>query len=374
MLPGPLPPPPPARAWPLRAKPQQANKSPEYLTEPLLNEVTEHLTGVEPVPPPIWGTWCGTIQGLWVGTTGAYNPTTGKAEAIALAEDGRTKLLEMSQCCVEDRVVDEHSDRIVRHTTRASNKAQLEREMAEGGAMQFDAVATHDWDTEELLFGQDGLFIFDGGSYCSGPVHLFHPLTSGTNGAAAGDTRSGGDSVSNVEEGMAAVEETVLDALESASDEEYLHLEDDLVGGLAGDDDGDEDDELYLADDGRDQLEELSLGDTSVIEACLQWNGEQRVRVQIMLSCRPLFSSGASPSELDVSLLRVSVCREGWEGMPGKYVSLEQPEGERRAQQASADERMQPKDLAGFWNEFEVAATTGELPNNFEKPPLQGLR
>jgi hypothetical protein len=260
-----------------------------YLTCPIVIETAEVLTKEETVPSPIWSSFCGSVGGLWLGYRGVYAPFTGKPEPIALTE-GKKKVYHVSQCCVEDRELrDDGVDCIVRHEARSSSRLVLEEHMRDAGKLDFAHVRQGDddeygeWDTDVIERDEDGLFIFDGGSYSRGPLNLC--------------TMDGDDA------------------------------------------------EYAVKDDVR------------VIESCMQWNGEERVRVSVTIASELLEPEDPTVSEdpeLDVSLLRVAVNRETWEGLPGQYTSSSQSESDEQSKMASGETRIPQEEMQGFWNVFEV--------------------
>lgn len=164
----------------------------------------------------------------------AYAPYTGEAEPIAL--DGKTKLYEVNSVCVEERVVDDEGDRIVRHTASAASDAQLTEEMLKGGNLQFDPTLSVDfeWDSEVLPRGDPGLYFFDGGSYSAGPAAL---------GAAAGayDDYSDEEEEEEDDEGAepsaaaaAAGDGSIVDLIPATDDEKLYADEDEASGALSG--------------------------------------------------------------------------------------------------------------------------------------------
>lgn len=316
------------RAWTrpsLRSRATSSATDTQFLTAPMRQEVAEVLATVESAPAPLWGTWCGTAAGLWVGRTAAFNPSTGLAEPIALAEDGRSPILEMAQCCVEERVLEGDGDCLVRHTARAVNETQLTSEMASAGNLRFDATASVDWDVESLAYGQEGLFIFDGGSYSAGPQQLGtvpSPAASAAEGAGDSGVHHSWDEQQEEQEEEEG-EANIWDYESEGEEEEFL------------------------------EEEEVRKSEVALIESCLQWNGEQRVRIRLTLASSGGASSG---EELDVTLLRVAVCREAWEGLPGIFTTAQQPARERQAQQTSGQQRLRPAAVTGFFNEFSVVA------------------
>jgi hypothetical protein len=47
------------------------------LSPPLTTGILDVLSGWEPVPPPLWGTFCGHLEGEWLGQYAAYTPWGG---------------------------------------------------------------------------------------------------------------------------------------------------------------------------------------------------------------------------------------------------------------------------------------------------------
>jgi hypothetical protein len=276
-----------------------------YLTCPIVMETVETLTHDEPLPAPLWSSFAGTMGGMWIGHRGVYQPFTGVAEPIAM--DGKSKLYHVSQCCVEDRDTVDGKDTIVRHEAHAVGNEKLAGLMKSAGMMAFDA-ADEAWSRELMPREEEGLIIFDGGSYSRGPLGLcaIDDAEERDTDAPAGDVRG-------------------------YSPTETVHE----------------------------------------IESCLQWNGEERVRVKVTLAAELLESiEGPEDSpELDVSLLRVAVCRESWDGIPGQYTGTSQSEVEEREKLDSGKSRILEEEIHGFWNEFtmtverveDVSMETGNL-------------
>lgn len=341
---------------------QKRTSNKEYLTMPLLIETTEILAVDESAPAPIWGSFCGAIQGLWVGNVGAFQPSTGAPEPLALGEDSKTELYTMSQCVVEERMILEDKDKVQRHIARAPSREVLHKEMAAAGKLQFDSTESIDWDQDALSHDQlgEGLYIFDGGSFSMGPSNLISNIINSTS-----------------------------------------------VKNSTTENDDSDDEKVNTNETDREVLGEKHVpGDVNVIEACLQASGEQRIRVQITLEasieqssmleddlkyndngnqngngkvdkCENKIDQSHPDSgengresmgedfyfgnfEVDIDLLRVTVHSEDWEGMPGRFVETEQPEETRKMQEALSCQRLQPHDISGFWNCFEVEACTIE--------------
>jgi hypothetical protein len=258
---------------------------------------------------------------------------------------------------------------MVRRTARATTTLELEKEMAAGGALQFDPTLSVDWEIEEITNGQEGLFIFDGGSYTSGPVFLCQDEeeSSGTTEDTDDDPPTPGSRTILDTDALFIDTSTTSNVRMEGFDSENEEEEEEEEGMAELDDDDDE--------EGLDSQEEYIFEDeapppqgcTTVIEHCMQYGGEQRVRIRLTLASMLLLEEGddgggtasaAEHAELDVNLLRVSICREDWEGAPGKYTASSQGMSAKKEQATSAAKRLQPEDVAGFWNVFEVRATT----------------
>ncbi len=279
----------------VRASNKNTNEK-KYLTCPIVVETAEVLTKEEMVPSPLWSSFCGSLGGMWLGHRGVYAPFTGQAEPIGL--DGKTKLYHVSQCCVEDRDIVDGVDCVVRHEAHASKMDVLEELMKDADTSDFERVRDNvqDWEYDAMSQDEDGLFIFDGGSYSRGPLRL----------CRVPDTEERGD---------------------SPVEDEYSPVD-----------------------------------DVHVIESCLQWNGEERVRVSVTMSTELLESElGADhPPELDVSLLRVAVNRESWEGLPGQYMASTQSDSDVQSKTYSSTCRIDQKEMKGFWNVFDVRVSRVE--------------
>lgn len=274
-------------------KEKKAENDASFLTCPIVVETAEVLTKEEMVPSPLWSSFCGSLGGLWLGHRGVYAPFTGHAEPIAL--DGKKKLYYLSQCCVEDRDIVDGVDCVVRHEAQASQREILEELMKDADNLDFEKIRddVHDWNYDTMKQYEDGLFIFDGGSYSRGPIRL---------------CSEPGDEVAENEEGYSPVD------------------------------------------------------DVQVIESCLQWNGEERVRVSVTMSTELLESELGPeyPPELDVSLLRVAVNRETWEGLPGQYMAATQSDSDVQSKQDSGKCRIDQHEMKGFWNVFDVRVSRVE--------------
>jgi len=161
-------------------------------------------------------------------------------------------------------------------------------------AGEMDFSDADEWSREDLAQSEAGLIIFDGGSYSRGPLRLCQPRGEEGEGEA------------------------------TEAPDEYRPT---------------------------DTVHE--------IESCLQWTGEERVRVRVTLSAELLENElgPEHPPELDVSLLRVGVCRESWDGIPGAYTQTSQSAEEEKVQLDSGKNRILESEMQGFWNEFTM---TGE--------------
>ena len=289
------------RATPRKKASKPRRDPPEtYLTCPIVIETVETLTKEEPLPAPLWSSFAGSVGGMWVGQRGVYQPFTGVAEPVAL--DGRTKVYHLSQCCVEERDIVGGVDTIVRHEASALGKEMLDGLMKEAGELDFSKGDS--WCREDIAQSEEGLVIFDGGSYSRGPLRLCD-----LEGVAGDSNERSGDG----------------------------------GGGADGGDGGDGVDGGYVPTE-----------TVHEIESCLQWTGEERVRVRVTLSAELLESELGPeyPPELDVSLLRVGVSRESWDGIPGTYTQSSQSADEEQKQTDSGKHRILESEMQGFWNEF----------------------
>jgi len=282
------------------------------LTDPLHLSPQSITTASEPMPAPLWSTFNGVSNGMWCGKVGAYNPQTGKLEQLSPT----TGKAEVSICCIEER---QEEERTVRHTARAASLDQLMEEMARGGSNQFDPTTSVDfeWDTEYLDNESSGLFIFDGGSYTKGPSRLL------------------------LEAGTDVEEEVEVDTNEEA--------------------DQDQEEEEEESSDPEEQSSSSSSSaaalSSHIIEFCLQWGGQERVRIAATIA------ADYYQNELDIDLLRVTVSKEAWEGLPGTYVS-KSPSTETQSQQTdSSKTRLDPFRMLGNWKVFQVSGSVIEDMN-----------
>lgn len=272
-------------------KKEVARNDASYLTCPIVVETAEVLTKEEMVPSPLWSSFCGSLGGLWLGHRGVYAPFTGHAEPIGM--DGKTKLYHVSHCCVEERDLVDGVDCVVRHEAQACKMDVLEELMKDADRLDFERIRddVQDWNYDAMIQDEDGLFIFDGGTYSRGPLRLCH-----------------------------------------------------------------------VPEEGEEDGEYSPVDNVHVIESCLQWNGEERVRVSVTMSTELLESElgPEHPPELDVSLLRVVVNRESWEGLPGQYMASTQSESDVQSKQYSGTCRIDQHEMKGFWNVFDVRVSRVE--------------
>jgi hypothetical protein len=206
---------------------------------------------------------------------------------------------------------------------------QLSGEMVAGSQHAFDTNASMDWEVEHLKVEQPGLCIFDGGSFSYGPQELL---------CGDGNHMVSSDAAGEAEK----FEET------SFVDAEYEEDEGDLA----------EESEMWS------RVTEAEVlpppGTIAMIETGIPWGGEERIRVRLTTNAVPSSIDKGLASSLDLTLLRIVVCRETWEGAPGRYTSVAQADRERIAQESSAVMRLNSEMLCGFWDVFEVSSTTVE--------------
>ncbi|KAL4436506.1 hypothetical protein ABPG75_003645 [Micractinium tetrahymenae] len=309
------------------------------------------------MPEPLWSTFCGVSNGLWCGITAAYSPSTGQAEPLALDERG--KLLHvLHQCCVEQRQVqDDGTDSVVRHVARAASEEGLQREMVQGGQLTFPPCSlpgaeastrsgvAECWEEERISNGQEGLVLFDGGSYSLGPAAIGSPAELPDEEEVEFDEAAAAAAAAALEAALAAP--PAADSIELLDEEEE-------PAGEGKEDEGEEAeagvDVLGLAEQEQPELDWTAV----VIEHCMQWGGEQRLRIKITLDT----AGGSDGTELEVLPLRVAVSREAWEGLPGSFTPAIQGAGAAEQQEASRRVKLDADTLGGQWKVFEISAVT----------------
>ncbi|KAI3427301.1 hypothetical protein D9Q98_010220 [Chlorella vulgaris] len=358
----------------LRSKQQQqqpARKAvaagpPPCLVPPVRMAVEGELCAAERMPPPLWSTFCGVSNGLWCGITAAYSPYTGEPEPLALDADRKAVTL-LHQCCVEERVVDaEGLDSVVRHVARAATPAGLQREMAQGGKLQFPACAIGGssspspssspsdecWLEEGFHSEQEGLVVFDGGSYSLGPAAIGSPQEAPQPAAPEFDDDAAQAAAAALEAAAREAAAAAAWAADSAAALEQVEAEDDAEG--EGEGEGvDAPPPVDVAAIMRQEQAELDWT-TVVIDHCLQFGGDQRLRLRLTLDT----AGGGDGTDLEVQPLRVALSREAWEGLPGSYTPAAQERGAPERQEASRRQRLDSSRLAGSWKVFEVTAVT----------------
>ncbi|KAL4426214.1 hypothetical protein ABPG77_009829 [Micractinium sp. CCAP 211/92] len=311
------------------------------------------------MPEPLWSTFCGVSNGLWCGITAAYSPSTGQPEPLALDERGKP-LHVLHQCCVEQRQVDaDGADSVVRHVARAASQEGLQREMVQGGQLTFPGCSLPDvaastrggvaecWEEERITHEQEGLVVFDGGSYSLGPPAMGSPEHPPEEEQVEFDEQAAAEAAAALEAALAAPPaadsiELLDGAVELAGEGEREDEE--------GEGEGPDVDVLALAEQEQPELDWTAV----VIEHCMQWGGEQRLRIKVTLDT----AGGSDGTELEVLPLRVSVSREAWEGLPGSFTPASQGAGAAEQQEASRRVKLDADALSGQWKVFEISAVT----------------
>ncbi|KAL3157301.1 hypothetical protein ABBQ38_001531 [Trebouxia sp. C0009 RCD-2024] len=239
-------------------------------------EVEAQLAKLEQAANPWWSTFCGITNGVWLGETAAFAPST--AEGLALDQNMKP-VLDMHTQVTEERVCEGPLDYVTRRTARALEQAQLATvgEQIEGQG--------HDWDEETLSSEEEGLVYFDGGAYSRGPLSLI-------------------SSAAAVEPFHAASHEplTPSDSRPPSSQLHHSQEEDDLA-------EGEEAGIAAMPDEGWGRA-----GPPRVVtlEQCLAWGGEQRQRCRVVIA---VSGGGDTGEELDISLLRITLFHEYWQGL-----------------------------------------------------------
>lgn len=349
-------------AQPAGNKQQQPRKKQQEAEVPCLvpslaSRVLSDISSSDRMPEPLWATFCGVSNGLWCGITAAYSPSTGQPEPLALDERGKP-LHVLHQCCVEQRQVDDEGvDSVVRHVARAASQEGLQREMAQGGQLAFPGCSLPDaaasvrggvaecWEEERITHEQDGLVVFDGGSYSLGPAAMGSPAQLPEEEEVEFDEQAAAAAAAALEAALAAP--PAADSIELLDDEAE-------PAGEGEDEEGEEEgpdvDVLALAEQEQPELDWTAV----VIEHCMQWGGEQRLRIKVTLDT----AGGSDGTELEVLPLRVAVSREAWEGLPGSFTPDTQGAGAAEQQEASRRVKLDADTLSGQWKVFEITAVT----------------
>jgi hypothetical protein len=257
----------------------------------------------EAAPSPLWATFCGTVAGGWSGVATAVCPLTGEVEALLPAGPGGVPppALHLATYTVEERVVTEPDDGEEKEGGGDLPSDHLDRRTVRGRtpASLAPAAAAGEWASADALGSREpGLIIFDGGSYSRGPLSLL-----GEDDDVYGSDGGG--------EGVRAELERLVSLPAGEVDEG--------AGEAALDDEEDDDDDDDDADDPArpastpDAGWEDSPPTVSVLEACVAWGGEARLRVTLTLGV------GLDPDtgELDVTPLRLLTVREAWQCLSG---------------------------------------------------------
>lgn len=258
-----------------RTRPASASQT---VTPPMKVEVEAQLAKLEQAANPWWSTFCGITNGVWLGETAAFAPSTGAAEGLALDQNMKP-VLDMHTQVTEERVCEGPQDYVTRRTARAQGQAQLATvgEQIEGQG--------HDWDEEILSSEEEGLVYFDGGAYSRGPLSLISTA--------------------------AAVEPSRAVRHEPSAPSDSRPPSSQLHPSQEGDDlaEGEEEGIAAMPDEGWGRA-----GPPRVVtlEQCLAWGGEQRQRCRVVIA---VSGGGDTGEELDISLLRITLFHEYWQGL-----------------------------------------------------------
>ncbi|CAK0747075.1 hypothetical protein CVIRNUC_001740 [Coccomyxa viridis] len=309
-----------------RGKQKIANQTPAVITAPLKVQVKEQLTPVEKLSmAPFWSTFCGTSNGAWQGVQAAFSPVTGDAEPVALGADGKPAL-DVRTSTLEMRIVEGDEDKVLRRTMQAASAHALQAQAASAAKVEEAKAEAEDdtaWDEETIASDEEGLVIFDGGTYSRGPAALVEL------GGAAG----AGD-----DEDLEADKERL---------ERQLTLEPSTAGSAASNDT----DEGVLPsepDVGRD-LDALNRR-TWLIEQCLAWGGEQRLRLRLTLAVAP------GVEEFEVDVLRIAMHRESWQCLAEDESPKCVADTSQILPELSKAPRPAAAKMAGPWKVFDVTA------------------
>ncbi|KFM22658.1 hypothetical protein F751_0454 [Auxenochlorella protothecoides] len=147
------------------------------------------VPGVGPsiLPSPLWSTYCGVNEGVWLGSARACNPASGAAEGVGLDEEGGT-VFTLARVVLQRRVADDASDCLVtcvegvgmrllgRVDTEAHGLGPGDTprvlEQVAGAGRDADLDGAEGWEAHWHDSEDPGLFFFDGGSHSLGPSSL----------------------------------------------------------------------------------------------------------------------------------------------------------------------------------------------------------
>ncbi|KAK9834414.1 hypothetical protein WJX74_001305 [Apatococcus lobatus] len=354
----------------------------DVLTPPLHVEVSDKLSGPDRSAVPIWGSFCGVSNGAWQGRVAAFAPHTGLPEQIWQKDPAKR---ELCTYVVEERSTDNDIDRIIRFNDRAPTvdglqlpayadqtaqlqhcaevEAEEEAEQAASTAKQQPAGGikgkfaagdeSESWqcvmdvrqqqaaerraweDKEDILEDEEGFVIYDGGTYSRGPIRIT-PEPKDASQASSSPVHEDANSVDS-------------EALHQNGHHGGIELDASSLSDIheldAGDHNDDEDEPFEVGEDDPKPAQR-----TSVIEQCLAYGSEQRLRLQLTLSV----SGGSRGAEMQVEVLRVLLFREFWQGLPstGKKLPLKQS-----TEPVIEGPRLSPRKLAGQWKVFDVEST-----------------
>ncbi|KAL6774636.1 hypothetical protein ACKKBG_A25770 [Auxenochlorella protothecoides x Auxenochlorella symbiontica] len=133
------------------------------------------VPGVGPsiLPSPLWSTYCGVNEGVWLGSARACNPASGAAEGVGLDEEGGT-VFSLARVVLQRRVADDASDCLVTTEAHGLGPGDTLRvlEQVAGAGRDADLDGAEGWEAHWHDSEDPGLFFFDGGSHSLGPSSL----------------------------------------------------------------------------------------------------------------------------------------------------------------------------------------------------------
>lgn len=346
---------------------------------PIAITIEEVLAPPENVATPRWDTFCNHLSGEWIGQYGAYAPWSGEAEPVWQDSAGSSLLRALTRSR-EERIVGEDedadtaddADALVRRTARCGHPEEVAGLHVARLARD---VGTSDLDVDEVHFGHDeqGLVIYDGGTYSWGPEFIGPRMVQETAAMRVAEAEGG------EEEGEHGAEEQ-YEQDEEGQDASVAELleEDESEGGLQeewgwGEGEPGDAEAGYVQQsllDGQDSAadgegsgegggEGVSGGHVCVIEQCLAQSGRERMR--LVLTLRVAQPPGG---ELDVEVMRVVLHKEHWLGLlPGSAAAPRPPPARSLAaleHPCTELPRLQPRQLAGEWRSFTLSAVNVE--------------
>eukprot|EP00884_Botryococcus_braunii_P004841 jgi/Botrbrau1/14358/Bobra.0014s0013.1 len=309
---------------------QAGTSTSPLMTGPLEIKVESYVSDLERTLHPNWQSFCGSMTGSWQGQYAAFSPATGQAEPLTKDANGGV-VYELLTYTVENRIVDPETkvDRVMRRSITAVEVEQLRRAASE--------PSNPGWKETQVHSADEGVVVFDGGSYFAGPKHLLP-------GSLQAEDEEEVDLTDAQRRQLEALVREDVDEAELARREERLSSRREWDSEKA-EEGGEAEGVLSEPDVGWEEPRKVSE-----LEACLFWGGESRVRLQVTLDV-----GRDEKGELDILPVRIAMVKERWEcvpeGVPESCILA--TDAETSLVQA---ERLDPDALTDRWATFDMIA------------------